>query len=79
MGEASDVESVWRWVTIRLSYRVRASVGGCWWGTDGVRVVVVQNKPERPTSLDSISFVYIVAEKIDDETHYCTVRHAKTS
>jgi hypothetical protein len=53
-----------------------AGVGGAL--TDGVRVVAAKNKPERPTSLDSISFVYIVAEKIDDETRYCTPRHAKT-
>jgi hypothetical protein len=36
-GEASEVvEGVWRWVTGQLSYSVRASASGCWWGTYGV-------------------------------------------
>ena len=78
------IKSEWwvRLVTLRVCgdgspfvFRILcASVGGCWSGTDGVRVVVVQNKHKRPTSLDSISFACTVAEKIDDETGHCTPR-----
>ena len=66
VGEAGDVESVWRWVTIHLSYSVRASVGGCWWGTDGIRVVVVQKEGKKNLKgrLLWIAFLScIVAEK----------------